>query len=297
MIIVKLMGGMGNQMFQYAFGLYLSRKNNTPLKLDLNFLLDRSPKKNFVYRDFDLGVFSVSETNLASLKDVAYYSGERSSGFSDLLVRAKRKLSKPLHLLDYSMDFIPSYKELSGNLYLEGYFQSFRYFIDIEPEIRKEFRFADPVLDSSKELMNKIFSCESVCLNVRRADFVDENIGSNVQGFVGTEYYLRALEKLKEKIKTPELFVFSDDVVWCKENLRFDVPVHFVDHSHKGVKFSNYLQLMTLCKHYIIPNSTFAWWAAWLNVSPSKIVVCPKKWFSDDTKDTSDLTPETWIRI
>jgi hypothetical protein len=137
---------------------------------------------------------------------------------------------------------------------------------------------------------------DSICLNVRRADYVSLQASIDMHGFVGKEYYDRGIALIAPKVKVPHIFVTSDDVEWCQANLRFDYPTTFLGHEHKGYKFGNYLMLMSCCKHFLIPNSTFGWWAAWLNPSLDKIVVCPRNWFRDPNIDSSDMIPEGWIR-
>ncbi len=298
MVIVKLMGGMGNQMFQYAFGFFLAKKNRKTLKLDLSFLQDRREKKKIVFREFDLTIFNVSEEVIATKEEIAYYSGVSPNGKSlNLIITLKRKLSLPHHLIDYSLKYHPEYKLITSNIYLEGYFQSPAYFSEIEEDIRKEFIFKNKILPISNELAEKIKMSNSVCLHVRRTDFVEEDLGKNIHGFVEEMYYFNAVKFIKEKVHKPELFIFSDDIEWCQNNLVFDLPTRFVLNEHNGEKISNYLQLMTLCKHFIIPNSTFAWWAAWLSESPDKLVVAPLKWMINSEKDETDLIPKSWIRL
>lgn len=293
------MGGMGNQMFQYAFGFYLARKNKTKLKLDLSFLQDRKEsKKNYVFREFDLTVFNITVTDIAEKDEISYYTGISPDGMSlGFPVKLKRKFSQPIHLIDYSLKYHPEYKEISGNAYLEGYFQSQSYFSGIEDQIRKQFTFKKEILPVSKELARKINDSNSICLHVRRTDFLDENFGREIQGFVGLEYYMKALSFIKEKTRDPQLFIFSDDIEWCKNNLAFELPTHFVLNEHNGEKSGNCLQLMTLCKHFIIPNSTFSWWAAWLSSSPGKIIIAPVKWMKNSAIDEKELIPESWIRL
>jgi len=102
---------------------------------------------------------------------------------------------------------------------------------------------------------------------------------------------------MAELVDNPTFFIFSDDVEWCRKNLNLGYPRHIVDHSHKGYKFTNYMQLMVECKHYIIPNSSYAWWAVWLNKNKNKHVIAPKNWFNDSSIDTTDLVPKNWIRL
>ena len=112
------------------------------------------------------------------------------------------------------------------------------------------------------------------------------------------EYFSKAIKIMGEMLTTTHFFVFSDDIEWCKKNIRSASPITFVDYDHKGAKFGNYLHLMTLCKHFIIPNSTFGWWAAWLSTADSnKKVIAPKQWFADSKVDTRDVIPSSWTRI
>ena len=119
----------------------------------------------------------------------------------------------------------------------------------------------------------------------------------DVHGFVGKEYYERGIAAIAPRLANPHIFLTSDDVPWCKENLRFDYPTTVLGQEYKGYKFGEELTLMARCKHFLIPNSSFAWWAAWLGSSQDKIVVCPKHWFRESKIDSSDLVPPQWIRV
>ena len=119
----------------------------------------------------------------------------------------------------------------------------------------------------------------------------------DTRGFVRREYYDRGIALIAPRPKYPHVFVTLDDIEWCRENLHFDCPTTVLGHEHKGYKFGNYLTLMSCCKHFLIPNSTFAWWAAWLSVFPDKIVVCPRNWFRDPKIDSSDMIPGGWMRL
>jgi hypothetical protein len=129
-------------------------------------------------------------------------------------------------------------------------------------------------------------------INVRRADYLN----TDFHGVYGIDYIKSAVKIIESKIENPKYFIFSDDIEWCVENVNLP-NMTIVNHFYKGSKFSHYLQLMMNCKHFIIPNSSFAWWSAWLSKSSDKIVIAPKRWFNRDDINTNDLIPENWIRI
>jgi hypothetical protein len=278
MIIAKLMGGLGNQMFQYAIARNLSLKYNVPLKIDLSFLNNRNMGSNFVYRDYDLSLFEIEP--------------DFNVDFSKKIVVA----NQPHY--HYSQEFIDSIGNLlmtGNNVLLDGYWQTSLFFSDFEIQIRKDFQFKDKIENQTgdvKEMLDLINSTNSVMLNVRRTDYLN----TSFHGVMGLDYLDQAKELIETKVDNPHYFIFSDDVEWCKENINYE-NMTIVDHRYKGDKFGYYLQLMMNCKHFIIPNSTFAWWAAWLNNDSNKIVIAPKQWFTDSNINTADLIPSNWIRI
>lgn len=290
MIIVKLMGGMGNQMFQYAFGRSLSLKKGVTLKLDLNFLLDRTPKKNFVFRDYDLTIFNCKPQILIEEDKKSFFGCFIMSNkyFNKLLPLKKRKFYTESHF-----EYDTNVHKLNEDIYLEGYWQSYKYFSEFESTIRKDFSFKNKFNVEEEVINQKILSTNSVCINVRRADFLINSF----HGVCNEEYFYEGLNYINNSESELNVFVFSDDIEWCKNNLNFEFPTNFINHEYAGEKFQSYLQLMTNCKHFIIPNSSFGWWAAWLANFSKKIVVAPKKWFSDSNINTKDLIPDDWIRI
>lgn len=272
MIIVTLMGGMGNQMFQYAFARALSLRNEVPFKIDLSFLKRRDMGPNFVYRNYDLDLFNVVEDFNIIGRDV-----------DNLL-----KMGEPHFHYSTTLPYMFDFKK--HNVHINGYWQSPRYFYDFDKQIREDFKFKNPIKDS--EILTSIRNTNSVMINVRRADYLT----TNYHGVMDMTYINSAVDLIKSKVDNPHFFIFSDDIEWCKENIKLD-NMTIVDHSYKGDRFGDYLQLMISCNHFIIPNSTFAWWAAWLNENPEKIVIAPKKWFTDSKINTDDLIPQNWIRI
>lgn len=294
MIIVKLQGGLGNQMFQYAIGRKLSLLNKTKLKLDLNFLLDRTPRSNFTYRDYNLNIFNL-KLDFATQDEIKPFINYLDS-------KIKRKIYAYLflgknnkYISEKQFTCDPSIFKLTGNIYLDGYWQTEKYFADIKDILYREFTIKYPQDIISREISNRIESTQSVSIHIRRADYVQNQVTYNIHGICDLDYYYNCINSLLDKIQNPHFFIFSDDPQWVKENLKLDYPMTFVDHNDASKNYED-LRLMSQCQHNIIANSTFSWWGAWLNQNPNKIVYVPPKWFSDQTRDTKDIIPETWIK-
>lgn len=292
MIAVRLKGGMGNQMFQYAFGKRMASVLNTELRLDLSSLLDRS-KEGIVFRDFDLDIFELKArfTTSPTLLRTLYKS--KSSAVAKRMKKraeAGKRYIKEAHF-HVVEDLI--HKPIDEALY-DGWWQSERYFEDVVELIRSEFRFKESILPISQDLLAQIQRTNSVCLNVRRTDFLT----NDTLNATNLTYFQNANQYMTQKLENPHFFVFSDDLEWCEQNIKIEgYPIVYVQHTMKGKKFGNYLQLMKSCKHFIIPNSSFAWWATWFNENPNKIVIAPKMWFTDPQFNTTDLVPSKWIRM
>jgi hypothetical protein len=292
MIIIKLMGGLGNQMFQYALGRQLSIKYNIPFKLDLSFLLDRSKKSNFTYRNYDLDIFAISPA-FANYFESLNGESPRYKKYINLGMNFLR-ISPFTVVQEKTFNFDKEILEKPDNCYFVGYWQSEKYFKAIESTIRNDFSLgADPDLS----LSNQIQSSESICLNVRRGDYVTNPVTNKHHGVCNAEYFYKAIDKIKNFTEKPKIFVFSDDITWCIENLMFEDPTVFVTHNYAGKKFEKYLKLMSLCKYFIIPNSSFGWWAAWLSSFPQKKVIAPHNWIANPDINTDDLLPADWITI
>jgi hypothetical protein len=297
MIITKLSGGMGNQMFQYAVGRALATGNNDELKLDISIY--ESQKGRLPHREYDLSIFAL-DTPIASAREIAYFDKKRPRkgklAFLYNLLFADRTVYRQEKFFHYD----PEVLTLKGPLCLDGYWQSERYFESIGEVIRKDFTLKEqPMSEATKALLEKIQRSHSVCVNVRRADFVSKKGTAEYHGSLGTDYFERAVALLAKITGEPlEFFVFSDDIEWCKGNIKTGFPTTFVEHSHAGERFGLYLYLMRSCKHFIIPNSSFAWWAAWLSESRDKVVIAPRKWFNNAPENnTNDLLPVDWITI
>jgi hypothetical protein len=146
-------------------------------------------------------------------------------------------------------------------------------------------------------MAHMLASVNSVCVNVRRGDYVTSESTRNTLGFVGEDFYRRGVDWIKANVPDPWLFINSDDMPWCREHLKFYLPTTYFGEECAGWKFGEQLQLMTMCKHFLIPNSTFAWWAAWLGTRDGKLVVCPRRWFRNESISSKDLIPPSWVTL
>jgi glycosyl transferase family 11 len=289
MIITRLTGGIGNQMFQYAFGRRLADHHKTELKLDLGFYSD--PVLNVPPRTFDLDIFNIT-SEVASDKEIKKFAKRVNHDLTDRVLNRIFGV-KASHIREPHFYFSEAAFNSPDNVYLSGYWQSEKYFGDIEPKLRRDFTFKDPINDLAKPILEKINCTESVCVHVRRGDFLTNPLN----GLYGKDYYVAASEIVSSGKPDKAYFVFSDDVEWCKENLQFDGETTFVDNDFGPRKFRDDLWLMSECKHFIIANSSFSWWAVWLNTNPRRTVVAPKAWFQDRSLDTRDLIPDNWVTI
>jgi predicted O-linked N-acetylglucosamine transferase (SPINDLY family)/glycosyltransferase involved in cell wall biosynthesis/SAM-dependent methyltransferase len=279
-VVVKLMGGLGNQMFQYAAGLALARKHGVPLKLDLCFLIDRTPRPNFTYRDFDLDLFSLAP--------------------DCELIREPHHLPQGLRSIpEKHFHFDSSVPESPAGIYLDGYWQSPRYFEPVLDEVRKTFSsFATPLSAENQKLAAEIATNNAVCLHVRRTDMVADPVTAAVHGSCGLLYVQEASALISKRHPDAHYFVFSDDIEWCRASgLLAGHPHTFIEHRTPGNDTGADFQLMMLCRHFIISNSTYGWWAAYLGAPENGTVIMPEPWFSDSSKETTDLVPKGWIRL
>jgi len=191
--------------------------------------------------------------------------------------------------------FDPSVLDLPDGVYLDGYWQSPRYFSDVQPVIRGAFSFDRKVSEQNRALAARISDADSVSIHVRRGDYTSVR-SLNYHGVCSMEYYRSAVRTMASKIRNPVFYVFSDDPAWVKENCSFCRPMIVVEHPGQEQAYTD-MWLMSLCKHHIIANSSFSWWAAWLSANPEKIVIAPRQWFRDPNIKTDDLIPAAWLRL
>jgi len=295
MIIVKLTGGIGNQMFQYAAARRIAYVNNTQLRLDLNWFNEVGLWTN---RKYELEAFNVVG-EIATPSDILALKTRKQNPLSRRLPNFLKKIvfhTNQTHIIEKYFSFDPAILNVKNNVYLDGYWQSEKYFIDIEQIIRREFTFKTDPTERNRQESNVITSSEAVAVHVRRGDYVTLAQANTFHGLCPPEYYRSAADKIAKQINKPVFFVFSDDIAWVKDNVKLDYETVFIDHNDPDQGYED-LRLMSLCKHHIIANSSFSWWGAWLNSSPHKIVIAPRIWFQKASQDTRDLIPPTWIRL
>lgn len=293
MIAVTLIGGLGNQMFQYALGRKLAIENNTQLLLDLSFL--KTKASGYTQRNFELDVFNI-HADILSDNELLKFNATHKNKFTRKLYKILPFLNNYKIVREKGHHFQPNLLKINGNCLFYGFWQSEKYFTEIRDVLKNDFSPKNAPSEENQLIIQKISACHSVSLHVRRGDYVNLKDANNFHGICGLDYYSQAIEHIKKNIDNPVFFIFSDDVNWCKENIQTEFPTYFVEHNTGSNSFED-IRLMSLCKHNITANSSFSWWGAWLNGNPKKIVIAPKKWFKDTSVNTQDLIPENWQRI
>jgi hypothetical protein len=229
--------------------------------------------------------------------DIAKVKGYR--GVAGLWRRLKAK-NQPYYkrptVLEQFFHFDPNILKVSGHVYLDGYWQSERYFKDTEEIIRREFAIKRESDNANKQMADIIINTNAVSVHVRRSDYVNDTKTNETHGTCSLEYYREGTEIIARENPNPHFFVFSDDPIWVKRNLLINHRTTYVKHNDADKNYED-LRLMSLCKHNIIANSSFSWWGAWLNKNPEKIVIAPKAWFQTNERSSEDLIPVTWQRI
>lgn len=291
-IIAKIIGGLGNQMFQYAAARALSLKNSSSLLLDIS-----EYKKYKLHQGFELNRIFNGSFGLASEKDIYRVLNIYSPSFiRRITAHTRMSIFRPKSLVvEPHFKFWHDINKLTGSFYLNGSWQSENYFLEYAEEIREDFKFLLPLDSKNAQLAIHINNVNSVSLHVRRGDYVSNKKASSVHGVCSIEYYRSAIEYISFKIDNPYFFIFSDDIPWVKNNLSIEFPCQYIENNF-GIESYNDMRMMSLCRHHIIANSSFSWWGAWLNPRIDKIVIAPKRWFSNQS-NIQDLLPDNWVKF
>ena len=293
MIIVKISGGLGNQMFQYAIGRYLSLKHNTYLKFEDDFFEYKNDSIS-TKRKVELEVFNVVISK-ATEEDLSPYIHKskirkRIESLFPYLEQNHQVIEKD-HIYDNTII------DSKNNSYLNGYWQSEKYFSSIREVLLKDFTPKNPINQLNASYYLKCFQKNTVSIHIRRGDYV--NIESNLtyHGVCSLDYYYEAISYLQNLINGElKLIVFTDDLNWVNDNFKPTCTFESITGNNNENSFYD-MYLMSKCHHNIVANSSFSWWGAWLNNNPDKKVIAPKIWFATNEINSNQVVPESWIRL
>ena len=289
-VVTHLIGGLGNQMFQYAAGYALSRRLNAPLKFDIS---DFSNYK--LHNGLELVKVFNCPFECASQQAIEAVLGRHTNiKFLDRIQFLAYTRLYPKHIL---VDRYRPEDKLKINfpLYMRGYWQNERYFKDYSQDIRKIFSFRSEMNDQNLSTLEKILQGNSISMHVRRGDYITNPKAAAELGLTPLSFFRSAISYMTRKVASPRFFVFSDDIDWARSNLNAGWPIEYIENNHGPFSFSD-MQLMSQCRHHIITNSSFSWWGAWLNPDPEKIVIGPQKWFAN-TKRLYNPCPPEWVLL
>jgi glycosyl transferase family 11 len=293
-ILLQQKSGLGNQLFQYAAGLYFAQRHNAALEI-----IRESEERAVSFghpRPFLLSKFRIT----APVRQRSGWDRLLCSTASykrPLAVSARLLSGTHLYKPDFRTDwlFVPELPVTSTTrtIYIDGYFQAHQYAKSLEEQLRRELALRDAPAGKNRESLNQIRACESpISLHVRRGDYTTIYGGRDS---LPVSYYQNAITAMGKHASDPTFFVFSDDIAFCRENLPVGPRYVFIDHNGQADAQED-LRLMSSCSHHIMANSSFSWWGAWLNPNPDKVVLVPDRWLDPNVPHT-DLLPPSWKRI
>ena len=295
MIIAEIFAGLGNQMFQYAAARAVAGQLGVPLKLNTNGF------RSDALRQFELHHFRIS-AGIATDREIDAFMNPRETVYERVVNRLKPAVQRRQVIREQHCRYENELAEATTHTYLFGHWQSEWYFRSQAAVIRRDFTFAQPAQGANQAFEEQIRRTpNAVSLHIRRTDYLDHPLMYPCP----VDYYQAAIETVRARTGTPHFFVFSDDPAWTRQHIRIPEPcgVTYVTHNQRESSYED-LRLMRSCAHHIISNSTFAWWGAWLNASPGKLVVAPRQWFREgalwyngEVADARDVLPESWIKI
>lgn len=295
--IVKLNGGLGNQMFQYAFAISLMKKLEASIVFDFRYFEEIKAYKNLPTREYGLGEFNLNckeatEEDLNKIIPIKKYSKLEKLLWRTLRIK-KYKPEGNVATPKTAYRFDKNLFKTNDYYCYDGYFQNEKYFIDIRKDILNAFTLKNPMDEKNQSILDVIKNTNSVSIHVRRGDYVTLESANKFHGTCSIEYYQKAIEYIENHVKTPHFFIFSDDIDWVIKNLKIEHPYTVIDFNQEKGYLD--LNLMKYCKHNIVANSSFSWWGAWLNENDKKIVIAPKKWIAH--KQKCDIISKQWIKL
>lgn len=292
LIISQIIGGLGNQMFQYAAGRTISLERGTSFRLDISGFANYGLHQGFeLQRVFNCPAEFATEAEVRNILGWQFTPGIRRVVSRTGLAAFRREG----FVVEPHFNYWQGIKNVPCDCYLMGYWQSEKYFSGMEAQIRGGFSFRLPLENKNVELAKQINQVNAVSLHVRRGDYAYNPKTTATHGLCPLDYYRASIRYIAERIERPHFYIFSDDIAWVENNLKIEFPCQYVGHN-QGAESYNDMRLMSLCQHHIIANSSFSWWGAWLNPRVNKIVVAPERWFANTT-DVRDLLPQSWAKL
>jgi len=296
MIVVKLIGGLGNQMFQYAFARSLALKNKTQLKLDITGFDNHFNTENYTNRNFELNVFNIT-SEIASAEEISPFIKTKFGKAIDFISFFLPFKSNHFYLREPYFHFFEKALTTPATAYIDGYWHSEKYFKNIRTVLLEEFSLKEKLTPELIRITEEIkASNNSVAIHIRKGDYISNPINKAIYKELTADYYQKAIQIIINKFPDAVFYIFSDEPEWFQQNVQTTENNKFIK-MRAGNKSYEDLFLMSLCKHNIIANSSFSWWGAWLNTHESKIVIAPQSWYIGNDKNTKDLIPENWIQI
>lgn len=294
MIIVQLTGGLGNQLFQYCSAKALANYRHTQLILDVSSFYRSELPDLEVERSFELQSFENIYEDIIHVEKVIddpNYQFLRQPIYYKLIPKYKRSIFKE-RFFHYDEKFFNS----KQNVFLKGGWQSYKYFSSIQPMLMKELKLKQHIIGPVENVMKEFEPKNTLAIHIRRGDYLRKKIILEWHGVLEKEYYIKAFKEISNKTNIEKLLYFTDDTSWVESELMPIIPGEIISNHITSNQYTDF-HLMQHCKHNIIANSSFSWWAAYLNPNPNKIVVAPKKWFNKAPYNTNDLYPEGWIKV
>lgn len=297
-IIVKIVGGLGNQMFQYAFAYAIAKKFDAKILLDLSWFEEVKNDENTTTRVFELDAFNI-DYRVATKEDLSHVTYQKHQNkierFLWNVLKIKKYEPTANSVVETSAyNFNKKLVESPDYIYYSGFFQNEKYFKNVRRDLLKSFSSNIELDEKNQFILDEILKTNSVSIHIRRGDYVSLESAKNFHGTCSLEYYKKAIEYIAKKVRNPQFFLFSDDICWAMANLDIDYPLTIVDFNiNKGWLDLN---LMKNCRHNIVANSSFSWWGAWLNENPEKIIITPKRWIAKKFKKC-DIIPKDWTKL
>lgn len=285
-VIARLAGGLGNQLFMYAFNKAMAERNGVPLKLDVTggFIRDKTYKRTFLLDQI------LPPVTAASRWESRLFPFGKTIRKLDRKLNALRPLEKRYYIQERTLSFDPEIRSLKITYptVFNGYWQAPQYFDDMNPDMSALIRFPENLTAPLNEEFGKIRSANAVCLAIRRY----EEVPKPKHHILQLDYFQQAMARIEQMVENPHYFVFAQDMNWARNNIKSRHPVTFAQEKDLHAGVIQDLYLMTYCQHYILSNSSLHWWAAWLNQSPSKIVIAPAKGWPN-----ADMLPKSWLQL